>query len=1562
MQKMHMGRKILSCLLTICVVASMTPNMALAADQAGDTVKGDPETISVSGGAFSQRENNFNSDWKFYLGNSSSAQNKDFNDSGWQNIDLPHDFSISQNFTTSGEAESGFLPGGTGWYRKRFSLPKEAGEKRILLEFDGVYSDAYVYVNGTQVGENHYGYNTFAFDITDYVVCDDSTENVLAVKAVNNIPSSRWYSGSGIYRDVTLTITDNLHVDWNGTTVTTPDIESGKGTVKVAANIVNDGTESTKVTVTNTVYKKGGTDVQAQDSQSVTIAGKSTQQVEVSSVVPDPVLWELENPQQYTVVTTVAAGDTVLDTYASDFGFRYYEFSRTTGFALNGKKVKLNGVCLHHDQGALGSAAYDDAMYRQLSKMKDMGVNAIRTSHNPADEDFIDICNELGLLVIEEVFDGWSNAKNGNSNDFSKYFNTSISSGNHTYGGNSSMTWAELVMKNTVKRDRNDPSVIMWSLGNELLEGCSSGGSDYPQIAQKLIDWMKAEDTTRPATVGDNNAKNGNSTYISVCNVIANNGGIVGLNYCSSDQLSSLYSGHSSWKIYSAETSSATNSRGIYVSQNSNTNVDGKMHLTSYDTSTVGWGQTAHDSLYNTMTKDYVAGEFVWTGFDYIGEPTPYNGTGSGSVSGSGAKPNSSYFGIVDTAGFEKDTYYLYRSQWNQKADTLHLVTAWDSDNMYTIGGKTPVVIYSNAAKVELYRNGTLIGTANRTVQTTGAGFRYYTYSTSSNSSNICTAVSGSGSSSLYAAFQVTYAAGTLSAKAYDENGTEVTGDCEGMTSVSTPGTVSKLQITQDKKEIAADGSSLVYISVNVTDASGNLDTTATNSISFALSGKGEIVGVDNGDQATTDKYQQSSVLSGTTSAKISAYAGKALVIVKSTDQEGGFSLKVSSDNLEGGTVTVDTKAASDSGTKGLVSYTMVRDYSVKAGNKPELETKATGIMADGTSVTGEITWDPVSETVYGTAGDYTVAGILSIADQEIAVTCRLHVIADVIAMRNVATATLPGTVPTLPTTVSGLLSDATLSGEFPVVWDSVDADQFQTTGDVVTVKGTATVIGDTTLPVTASVRVAEAVNTESANVAPKSQVTQDIASNKQSDSLDAITNGNTTFQDNTSERWTNWNNRTTSATATLTFTWDTAQLLSSCNLYYYYDSCCAKPEKVEFQYSLDGTNFTTVETTEEQVQSDSLGAEYAYTFEKVINPVAVRLILTQQSGTTGTNCVGLIEAEMMTYAGKLILEGSADLSSLQVDGTDVSDFDSETLDYKASGSQVTAEGKTNMGITILPAVDHVVRIVTLSEDGTATRTYSVTLDDQSCEHKNTKTVDAKEATCTEDGYTGDTVCSDCGRTLQTGKAIAASGHQTEVRNKKAATCTEEGYTGDEVCTICGTVVSKGSVVTRKEHSWNSGVITTEPTTESEGIKTYTCTVCGETKTEKVDKLPSTEKKIAPVCSLKVAKGSSGKIALTAKFENYAEKDQCYEIVGHGFVYIQQNRLGTGNLTVNWAGRTRVNAKNFAADGRFFYSIKPSYASTRYTARAFISYKDEKGNTIYVYSKPLTASYNSLSQ
>ena len=1359
--------RLLALVLVLAMAISMFPIQAFATEN--ETIVGNPETVKIGTDAAAQRVNDFNMGWKFYLGDNSNASSQNFDDSAWENVNLPHDFSISQHFTSSGEAESGFLPGGTGWYRKSFVIGEQAAGKTFLLNFDGVYMNAYVYVNGSFVGEHHYGYTNFAFDISEHLICDGATQNVVAVKAVNKLPSSRWYSGSGIYRDVTLYALDSIHVDLNGITVTTPNIADGDGTANITAAIVNDGETAAAVNVTATVYE-GGKAV-ANASSTISVPAGSSAGAELAAQVPDPAIWTLENPNMYSVVVQVAVDGTVVDTAETEFGYRWFEF-KSTGFYLNGKAVKLNGVCMHHDQGALGAAAYYDAMYRQMIIMKDMGANAIRITHNPGDQDLIAICNELGLLVIEETFDGLVDAKNSNSNDFSKYFEAPASEG--LYGYTAGMTNAEFVTRSIVKRDKNAPCIIAWSFGNEIQEGTNwANVGRYDDICANYITWVNSEDGTRPVTSGDNN-RGGNENLVNVINTITNSGGIAGFNYANS--ASTLYSlaqsyGGSKGVIIASETASATNSRGRYQSQSSNTGIDGAYHLTSYDTSSVGWGIAAHDSIYNTYQYDCVAGEFVWTGFDYIGEPTPWNGTGTGDY-GRGAIPNSSYFGIVETTGFAKDTYYLYRAQWNKDVTTVHLVTAWDDDNMMTSGGKTPVWVYTNAAKVELYLNGDLIGTTVRTDRTSPAGHTYYTYAATSNNSSVCSAANNYDADALYTIFNVTYTAGTLSAKAYDENGNVIAlDDSMGQSTVSTPDVVTKLVATADRTEIDANNCDLVYVEIDVTDAKGNLDTMADNNITFSVEGPAVIAGVDNGDQATVRKYQNDYVLTSQTTANINAYGGKALVILRATEESGQIKLNIASNGLEGQTITVNAKGGEGMDKIGLVSYEMSRDYTIKAGSAPALNTAITGFLADGTGVEGIIAWNQIPADNIQNAGDYTITGVASFDGYaDVKVSARLHVIPNVVALRNISAATMEGILPALPAFVRGVLADGTLAGEFAVAWDIPAASEFDTVDEIVTVSGTAVIFGDETFDVTCTVRVAEAVNTDSVNVAPMADsLTQSIPAGYESDVLNSVTNGTLKPGDNTSERWTNWNYRTRSDNATLTLTWATAQMVSSVNLYYYYDNCCAYPDSLEFSYSLDNQTYSVIGHTAEQIETYSLGAMYTYTFDEPINPVGLKVKLTQQGGTSGQHCVGLTELEVMTYASSLENQIGAALSNIFVDGTAVEDFAPETLAYEIERGVVTAEAAENVGITVLPEHENVIRILTVSEDGSSAKAYALTMEGEAPhEHSWSDWTVTKEATCTDAGE--ETRTCDCGESET--REIDALNH--DYVNGKCSRCDDQ--------------------------------------------------------------------------------------------------------------------------------------------------------------------------------------------
>ena len=1393
------SNRLLALILALVMVLSMFPASVLAAEH---TIIGSPERVELGADAAAQRVNDFNMGWKFYLGDDSNASNQSFNDSAWENVNLPHDFSITQHFTASGEAESGFLPGGTGWYRKSFVIGEEAAGKTFLLNFDGVYMNAYVYVNGTFVGEHHFGYSNFAFDITEYLVCDGATQNVVAVKAVNELPSSRWYSGSGIYRDVTLYALDPVHVDLHGVQITTPGIAEGDGTAAVKVELVNDGAAAANVTVKTTI---DGVAAEA----TVAVPGYGTAEAELEVEVADPALWSIEDPNLYTAEIEVLVGGDVVDSCEETFGYRWFSWN-SQGFQLNGENVKLNGVCLHHDQGALGAAAYYDAMYRQLSIMKEMGCNAIRTSHNPADEQFIEICSELGLLVIEEHFDGITASKNGNSNDFAKYFTQAVNTG--LYGAESGMLCSEYVVRSIVRRDRNEASVFAWSYGNEIQEGAWAD-PQFVTYVEEYIDWTSEEDGTRIVTIGDN-SKAGNSVLQQVLTKILEAGGVVGFNYhCHQSNSQSLVNnwGGQWGTILASETSSHVNSRGFYQNQASASTAYG-YHLTSYDTSAVSWGDTGHDSMWDTLTKDYIAGEFVWTGFDYIGEPTPWNGTGTGD-GGRGAVPNSSYFGIVETTGFPKDTYYLYRAQWNKNDTTVHLVTAWDSDNYMLTGGKTPVWVYSNAAKVELYLNDALIGTTTRTVNTTAAGHTYYTYTPTSNNTSVCTAVSNSGADSLYTIFNVAYTAGTLKAVAYDESGAEL-----DTYTVTTPGTVTKLVAKANVETINANNSDLVYVEVDVTDESGNLDTTAANNITFTVEGPAEIAGVDNGDQATVRKYQNDYVLTSKTTANIDAYAGKALVILRATDKGGEITLNIASNGLEGQTITVTAEGGTDDEETGLVAYEMVRDYTVKAGSAPELETAITGILADGSEIDGTITWRTVSEELYAEAGDYTISGTASFAGYEdIRVSARLHVIANVVALRNVAAATMEGFAPVLPDMVSGVLADGTLSGDFLVTWDEVDASEFDTVGEIVYVSGTAVIFGEETLNVTCAVRVAEAVNTDSVNVATAAKLSQDVPEGKQSDNLNAINDGvRNPSGDREQDRWTNWNNRYNNANATITLTWDTAQLLSDVNLFYRYDGSCAKPEALVISYSLDGSSFTEVAYTESALDvSVTNGAAFTYKLDQVINPIAMKFTFTQQGGTSNGKCVGLYEVETMTYAASLETQSSAALSNIFVDGAAIEGFDPATYSYEVAAGVITAEAAENVGITILPAYKGYVRILTVSEDGSAANVYVVALAGEYCVHANTETIPGTPADCTREGLTEGTRCIDCGDILVPQETIPALGHTEETIPGTPATFDEPGLSDGVRCSVCNTVLVQQTELPVRDY--NEGIIPLEVLNVSAG-------------------------------------------------------------------------------------------------------------------------------------------------
>ncbi|MGC4063275.1 MAG: glycoside hydrolase family 2 TIM barrel-domain containing protein [Polyangiaceae bacterium] len=589
----------------------------------------------------------FDTGWKFHLGDVTGAQASSFDDASWTSLDLPHDFSISLPFNQKSTAtfEGGYLDGGIGWYRKSFTLPESSSKQKVIVQFDGVYMDSVVYLNGTQVCSRPYGYSSFECDLT--ANAQFGASNVLAVKATNQTPSSRWYSGSGIYRHTWLKTVNPVRVAYTGTRVTTPTVSSSSATVNVSVNIQNGATTDQSVTVTSSVRDPSGTEVGTATSPATTVAAGKVGTVSQSVTVPNPKLWSTTSPTLYSVVTTVSAGGAVVDTYTTPLGIRTFAFDAATGFSLNGTKMKINGVCNHHDLGALGAAVNYRAMEKRMQMLKEMGANAIRTSHNPPAPELLDIADRLGFIVMDEAFDCWY-------------------AGKHTYDyGRFFRQWADTDIGDLVSRDRNHPSVIIWSIGNEVPQAGDK------TVVQQLIKAIRAKDDTRVIT----------QAYAAFVNVndITGLEDIVGINYAP-DRYDSVHSAHPTWKMIASESSSALRSRGIYNSANT--------QCSSYDDQAAGWGHTAETSWKNVNTRPWIAGEFVWTGFDYIGEPTPYQWPAK-----------SSYFGIIDTANFPKDIFYFYQSKWNASGPAMvHMVPSnWTN---WTNGQAVKVLVYTNADSV----------------------------------------------------------------------------------------------------------------------------------------------------------------------------------------------------------------------------------------------------------------------------------------------------------------------------------------------------------------------------------------------------------------------------------------------------------------------------------------------------------------------------------------------------------------------------------------------------------------------------------------------------------------------------------------------------------------------------------------------------------------------------------------------------------------------------------------------------------------------------------------------
>ena len=781
-----------------------------------------------------------------------------FDDSQWRLLNLPHDWGIEGPFKQEYPGETGKLPWwGVAWYRKHLEVPASDQGKKIYLAVDGAMAYATVWLNGQFVGGWPYGYASWQVDLTPYIKF--GADNVIAIRLDNPANSSRWYPGGGIYRNVWLVKTEPVHVAHWGTYVTTPEAGPKSATVKIQVKLDNDSNAGAIATVKNEIFELDangakGKSVASLTTDGVKIPAHQSQTTEGQITFKNPRLWSIEKPQRYVVVTSIGQDGKPVDNYETPFGIRTIQFTADNGFLLNGRRVPLNGVCDHHDLGALGAAINTRALERQIQILKEMGCNAIRTSHNPPAPELLDLCDRLGMVVMDESFDCWEHGKT--KNDYHLLFDD----------------WHEKDWRAELRRDRNHPSIILWSIGNEINE---QGNPSKHWIAAELTAIAHQEDPTRPTTAACNDTRAGYNGFQKDVDVF-------GYNY-KPTQYGRVHDANPGLPVFGSETASCISSRGEYFFPVSTNKADGQadFQMSSYDLYAPRWA-TPPDSEFKGQDEfPFVAGEFVWTGFDYLGEPTPYNGDMSNLINytdpaekaraekelqeiGKIRTPSrSSYFGIIDLAGFKKDRFYIYQARWCPDLPMAHILPHWNWPDR--VGQVTPVHVYTSGDSAELFLNGKSLGVKKK---------GQYEYRLEWN--------------------DVAYLPGELKVVAW-KNGKNWATDV-----MKTTGPAAKLTLQADRDKIRADGQDLSFITVMVADKHGLLVPRSKNHIQFQIEGPGEIVATDNGDAASFESFQ---------APERNAFNGLALVIVRAKPgQPGTIKLTATADGLETAAIQIKSK------------------------------------------------------------------------------------------------------------------------------------------------------------------------------------------------------------------------------------------------------------------------------------------------------------------------------------------------------------------------------------------------------------------------------------------------------------------------------------------------------------------------------------------------------------------------------------------------------------------------------------------------------------------------------
>lgn len=782
--------------------------------------------------------------WKFTKGEVSNAEAPAFNDTKWETVTIPHDWAIfgpfdknndlqnvavTQNFETQASLKTGRTGGlpyvGTGWYRTTFhSTPG----KQTTLIFDGAMSEARVFVNGKEACFWPYGYNSFYCDVTG-LVNEDGKNNVLAVRLENRPQSSRWYPGAGLYRNVHVVTTEKIHVPVWGTQITTPFVKDEYASVCLHTTILNAG--KTELTVTTDIVDADGQVVSTKTNKGYI---NHDQPFTQNFIVEQPKLWSPETPVLYKAVSKIYAGDTLLDTYITRFGIRTIEYVPDKGFYLNGKRRKFQGVCNHHDLGPLGAAVNVAALRHQLTLLKDMGCDAIRTSHNMPAPELVELCDEMGFMMMLEPFDEWDIAKCDNG--YHRFFNE----------------WAEKDMVNMLRQYRNNPCVVMWSIGNEVPTQWSPEGY---KVAKFLQDICHREDPTRPVTCGMDQVKS------VLANGFAAMLDIPGLNY-RAHMYDEAYERLPQNLILGSETSSTVSSRGVYkfpVERKAGAMYDDHQS-SSYDLEYCSWSNIPDIDFARAEDHDWTIGQFVWTGFDYLGEPSPYD---------TDAWPNhSSMFGIIDLASIPKDRYYLYRSVWNKEAETLHILPHWNWEGRE--GEKTPVFVYTNYPSAELFINGKSYGRqTKRKDGTVENRYRLMWY-------------------------DAVYQPGEVKVVAYDEQGNPA-----AEKTIRTAGKPHHIELVTDRTSLQADGKDLAYVTLRIVDKDGNLCPNDGRLVSFKVKGAGKYRASANGDPTCLDLFHK---------PEMHAFGGMLTVIVQSGEKVGDIELQATAKGVKAGIIRIPVK------------------------------------------------------------------------------------------------------------------------------------------------------------------------------------------------------------------------------------------------------------------------------------------------------------------------------------------------------------------------------------------------------------------------------------------------------------------------------------------------------------------------------------------------------------------------------------------------------------------------------------------------------------------------------